>query len=89
VECGLEGATDGHIWQYAIEHDFAIVSKDADFRLRSSLRGSPPKVIWLRIGNCTTLRAEFVLIDLASRIQDFLLRSEEGCLVLRHPKPRL
>ncbi len=42
-------------------------------------------VIWLRIGNCTTRRAEFVLINLVSLIQDFLLRSKQSCLVLKHP----
>jgi predicted nuclease of predicted toxin-antitoxin system len=85
-ECGLKGTTDAHIWQYALDHGFTIVSKDSDFADRSALLGGPPKVIWLRIGNCTTARAEFVLINLASRIQDFLLRGEESCLVLRHPR---
>jgi len=84
--CGLRGASDDQIWHYARENGFAIVSKDSDFRQRSVLLGSPPKVIWLRIGNCTTLRAEFVLINLASLIQDFLLRGDQSCLVLRHPK---
>jgi predicted nuclease of predicted toxin-antitoxin system len=85
-DCGLRGASDDRIWQYARDKGFAIVSKDSDFRQRSILRGSPPKVIWLRIGNCTTKRAEFVLINMASRVHDFLLRGEESCLVLRHPK---
>jgi predicted nuclease of predicted toxin-antitoxin system len=85
-ECGLEGVNDGQIWQYAIDHGYAIVSKDSDFADRSALRGGPPKVIWLRIGNCKTVRAEFVLMNLASLIQDFLLRSEQSCLVLKHPK---
>jgi predicted nuclease of predicted toxin-antitoxin system len=85
-QCGLEGATDSQVWQYALDHGFAIVSKDSDFAERSALLGGPPKVIWLRIGNCPTARAEFVLINLASRIQDFLLRGEQDCLVLRHPR---
>ena len=33
---------------------FAIVSKDADYNSLSVVRGSPPKVIWLLLGNCTT-----------------------------------
>ena len=85
-DCGLRGASDDQIWRYAMQQGFAIVSKDSDFRQRSILHGSPPKVIWLRIGNCTTKRAEFVLINLASRVHDFLLRGEESCLVLRHPR---
>jgi predicted nuclease of predicted toxin-antitoxin system len=30
------------------------VSKDADFRERSFVLGPPPKVIWIRRGNCST-----------------------------------
>ena len=28
-------------------------SKDADFRQRSFLLGPPPKVVWVRLGNCS------------------------------------
>jgi predicted nuclease of predicted toxin-antitoxin system len=31
----------------------SILSKDSDFYQRSLLFGPPPKLIWLRIGNCT------------------------------------
>jgi len=36
----------------------AIISKDADMHDRSLLFGFPPKVIWIRRGNCTTLDVE-------------------------------
>ena len=39
---------------YAQEHGFFIVSKDSDFHQRSFVLGAPPKVIWIRLGNCTT-----------------------------------
>lgn len=81
-QCGLSGAADEQVWQFAREHAFAIVSKDSDFSELSVLRGSPPKVIWLRIGNCTTTRAGFMLRDAFPRIQGFLTVSEEDCLVL-------
>jgi predicted nuclease of predicted toxin-antitoxin system len=83
--CDLRGVSDVRIWQYARENGFAILSKDADFAQRSSLVGSPPKVIWLRIGNCTTTRADFILRNAASRIQAFL-SSAEDCLVFGHPR---
>ena len=35
----------------ARNEDFAIVSKDTDFRERSYLVGAPPKVVWLDVGN--------------------------------------
>lgn len=31
-----------------------IVSKDSDFQHRALLVGHPPKVVWLRLGNCST-----------------------------------
>lgn len=31
-----------------------IVSKDMDMHDLSLIMGNPPKVIWLRIGNCST-----------------------------------
>ena len=51
---GLERADDESVWRYAAEHAFAIVTKDADFRQRSFLFGTPPKVIWIRHGNSST-----------------------------------
>jgi predicted nuclease of predicted toxin-antitoxin system len=83
--CGLRGAPDERIWQYAHENGFVIVSKDSDFSGRSSLRGSPPKVIWLRIGNCTTVRAEFVLRNAVGRLHAFESGSQ-GCLVVKYPR---
>ncbi|HVS09071.1 MAG TPA: DUF5615 family PIN-like protein [Planctomycetota bacterium] len=53
-EFALERADDGASWQFAREQGFAIVSKDADFHQMSFLHGHPPKVVWLRLGNCTT-----------------------------------
>lgn len=51
---GLSTSPDGAVWNYAKAHDFLIVSKDADFHQRSLVLGHPPKVIWIRRGNCTT-----------------------------------
>jgi predicted nuclease of predicted toxin-antitoxin system len=84
-DCGLRGASDIEVWQYARENGFIIVSKDSDFAARSFLLGSPPKVIWLRVGNCTTTRADFVLRNAAARLQAFDA-GEESCLVLKHPR---
>lgn len=48
---GLERASDREIWQYAKDHDFVIVTKDADYYDLSLLLGAPPFVIWLQTGN--------------------------------------
>lgn len=51
---GLQGASDETIWRAAAEHGCILVTKDEDFHRLSVLRGAPPKVVWLRLGNCTT-----------------------------------
>lgn len=38
-----------------------IVSKDADMHDLSLVFGQPPKVIWLRLGNCFTRQVEQLL----------------------------
>src|SRR5262245_45840228 len=50
----LHEADDRPVWEYARAHGFAIVSKDEDFHQLSFLYGAPPKVVWVRLGNCTT-----------------------------------
>jgi predicted nuclease of predicted toxin-antitoxin system len=91
--CDLVNTPDDKVWDYAGEKGFAIVTKDSDFSELSVLRGSPPKVIWLRIGNCTTVRAGFLLRDAFPRIQDFLNDEAENCLVIslqfERPKSRI
>jgi predicted nuclease of predicted toxin-antitoxin system len=32
--------------------NLVIVTKDADFQERSLIAGAPPKVVWIRRGNC-------------------------------------
>lgn len=51
---GRGGAPDPDVWEMAREHGCVLVTKDEDFHRLSLLRGAPPKVVWLRIGNCTT-----------------------------------
>ncbi len=60
-DLGLQAADDETVWAYAVEHGLAIVSKDSDFRQRSFLFGPPPKVVWIRRGNCSTTEIEAIL----------------------------
>ena len=53
-DIGLKSAPDPVVWAFAAEHGYMIVTKDADFHHRSFVEGHPPKVIWLRVGNCST-----------------------------------
>lgn len=67
-EVGLLGADDLNVWNYAARHGFLLVSKDTDFYERSLVFGAPPKIIWLRTGNCTVndtitlLRSQYIVI---------------------------
>lgn len=53
-EVGLARAQDSEVWEFARDKGFIIVSKDTDFSEMSVVRGFPPKVIWIRRGNCST-----------------------------------
>ncbi len=67
-QVGLLGADDLHIWNYAAEHGFLLVSKDTDFYERSLVFGAPPKIVWLRTGNISVqdtiaiLRTQYIVI---------------------------
>lgn len=58
---GLDKVSDVEVWQYARLNGFIIVTKDVDFSELSAVNGFPPKLIWLRLGNCTTNEIEQTL----------------------------
>lgn len=57
----MEATIDPIVWDYAKDNDLIIVSKDADMHDLSLVFGNPPKVIWLRLGNCSTSQVEDLL----------------------------
>ena len=81
-EVDLARADDQVVWRYASEHGFTIVSKDADFHQVSLLHGAPPKVIWIRRGNCTTEEIISVLRDYSEEMEDFESDEEASFLAL-------
>ena len=70
-DAGLSRASDAAIWDYARNRGLTIVSKDSDFHQASFLRGSPPKVIWIRRGNCTTADIATLLRSNRTEIRAF------------------
>lgn len=68
---GLKEAPDTEVWTYARTNGFTIVSKDSDFHQRSLLLGYPPKVIWVRLGNCSTSAVEQILRDHVADLELF------------------
>ena len=79
---GRSGASDEEIWQLAEEHGCVLVTKDEDFHRLSVLRGAPPKVIWIRLGNCTTSEIAALLLQYRTNIQEFVDQEEVTFLEL-------
>lgn len=78
----LDTAEDSFVWEYARDNDFTIVTKDSDFSELSLLRGFPPKIIWIRVGNCTTKYIESLIRSNTKEIDDFYRESKLGILIL-------
>ena len=51
---GLENSNDFEIWEYARANEYTIVTFDTDFYDISLIKGIPPKIVWLRLGNVST-----------------------------------
>ncbi len=81
-DVGLQRAEDATIWEFAREHGYMIVSKDADFHQRSFVYGHPPKVVWLRVGNCITKQVAGTLQRHVEDLRAFAQDEESAFLVL-------
>lgn len=81
-DVGLQSADDDAVWSYALQHNLTIVSKDNDFHQRSFLYGHPPKVVWVRLGNCSTEDIEALLRTRHSNLLAFSEDREGSFLVV-------
>jgi len=52
-DVGLHEAEDSPIWNYALEQDAIVLTKDEDFAGRVGQGRKTPVIVWLRIGNCS------------------------------------
>lgn len=78
----LHDVADETVWRYAGDHDFTIVSKDADFSEISMQLGYPPKLIWLKIKNWSTDEVEELIRSRYFLIVELPNATERGILVL-------
>jgi predicted nuclease of predicted toxin-antitoxin system len=77
---GLGQRPDEEIVIYAKAIGFVIVTKDVHFYRHCVARGYPPKVVWVRTGNCT-IRQLFAAFQKArQRIEDFEINDEPSLL---------
>jgi predicted nuclease of predicted toxin-antitoxin system len=78
----LHSASDDAIWFHAREHEYTIVSKDADFSELSMQHGYPPKLIWLQVKNSSTDEIEALIRSRYHSIKELPTNMERGILVL-------
>jgi predicted nuclease of predicted toxin-antitoxin system len=70
-DVGLKASDDLTVWKYAQDNSLIICSKDSDMHQRSFLMGFPPKVVWVRLGNCSTSDVEKLLRKHFSTLEAF------------------
>ena len=79
---GLLGAPDGAVWDFAAAGGYVLVTKDEDFQRLSVVRGPPPKVIWVRLGNCATADVARLLRLRADDVARFVKNEDAAFLAL-------
>lgn len=82
-DLGLRGATDGLLWEFARRDGLMLVSKDDDFRQLGLLRGAPPKIVVLAVGNRGNAAVLELLTRRAALIAAFDADPGESLLILR------
>jgi predicted nuclease of predicted toxin-antitoxin system len=80
---GMRSASDEMVWNHAIAHGLAVVTRDDDFVNRSALHGHPPKIIWIALGNCSTGQVESLLRWRVAEVRRFLAAETGSYLELR------
>jgi predicted nuclease of predicted toxin-antitoxin system len=81
TEVGLDRLTDKQIFHYAGKNDFIILSKDKDFYHLINTYGPPPKIVWLRVGNCNNrLLIETIVKNCPSIIE--FIRSSRSLMII-------
>ena len=81
-QLGLDQVEDRQVWQYAKANGFTIVTKDSDYNELLILLDFPPKIIWIRRGNCSTNEIENILRMHYLDIQELINTESLGMLTL-------
>lgn len=71
---------DIDIWNFALSNNLIIVTNDEDFLNLSNLKGFPPKVVLLKIGNQSSAFIEAAILNRISYIQSLYDSNEHGLL---------
>lgn len=79
----MDRASDTQIWEYAARNGYTVVTRDSDYNDLSLLHGFPPKIIWIRKGNCSTKEIEQLFRSVTDEIRAFEKDQSAGVLKLR------
>ena len=79
---GFGDESDEAVWLFARDNDYVVVSKDDDFTQLSLYHGAPPKLVLLKLGNCSTSAIANTLEAAAERIQEFATGEGVDILVI-------
>ncbi len=82
-DVGLSGDDDERIWQLAKDEGFVIVTKDNDFLARALVRGHPPQIVQIRIGNASTRQIAELLRMRADDVAQFVAENVESVFMLQ------
>ncbi|MEK7854772.1 MAG: DUF5615 family PIN-like protein [Acidobacteriota bacterium] len=67
---------DSLIWNYALDHQAVILTKDEDFAARVLQTAKGPAVVWLRIGNSSSQALLKWFNPLLVQILDYLQKGD-------------
>jgi predicted nuclease of predicted toxin-antitoxin system len=81
-ECGLYNADDYEIWEYARLNQYTVVTFDKDIPTIGSVKGFPPKIIWLRTGNLSNSAIVSLFVDHLDQFISFIANEKIGCLMV-------
>ena len=82
-DVGLTGDDDEKIWALARSDGFFIVTKDNDFQARALVRGHPPQVVQVCLGNASTQQIADLLRARSADIERFVAENRESLYLLR------
>lgn len=68
--------TDEQVWDAALKRQRIIVTKDADFFSQYTLRGAPPKVVWIRTGNLRVRELQSRILGCWADVEEMLATAD-------------
>jgi predicted nuclease of predicted toxin-antitoxin system len=72
-QLNLTDADDYRIFMYARENGYrAVITADEDFIKLINQFSQPPKIVWIRTGNCATAVLSALLNEKVQMIKDFI-----------------